>query len=183
MLFTQLRTSATLFLTAASTDISQSLFDLIQEERSYLEQWMDWPKPIDSLSRCRRYIREMELMNKVGQQFFSFVIYEKQLAGSIALSKIDKHNLSAELGFWKSQRRLPKHQMHLAMQSFIQACWSNSSYHRLEIQTPASNLAAKALSTKLGFRLEGSKREAIRQKGQFENLDIYGLLRRPKAIT
>ena len=81
------------------------------------------------------------------------------------------------MGFWKSKSLLPKVQMEKAMRTFIAACWQNSPLHRLEIQTPTTNFPAKALSEKLGFTLEGSKRDALLIDEEFVHLEIYGLLR------
>jgi len=176
MLFQRRIVSPDLCLMAATTEISPALFTLLEQERTYLERWMKWPQRIDTPARCQRYLREMQLINGAGQQFFSFIFYQDQLAGSIALAKIDRQNQVGELGFWKSQTRLPKVQMQTAMQNFILACWENGEIHRLEIQTPNTNLPTKKLSEKLGFQLEGSKRKALRMDGQYVDLDIYGLL-------
>lgn len=183
MLFQRRIVSSDLCLLAATTEMGPALFTLLEQERAYLERWMDWPQRIDTPARCQRYLREMQLINGAGQQFFSFIFYKDQLAGSIALARIDRQHQMGELGFWKSQTRLPKIQMQAAMQNFILACWENSAIHRLEIQTPNTNLPAKTLSEKLGFQLEGSKREALHLDGQYVDLDIYGLLRREGAKT
>ena len=177
MLFKEIIISTELSLQAASTDFSPALFHLVERERNHLEPWMEWPQRIDTPQRCERYLREMELINGVGQQFFSFIFFQEQLAGSIALARIDAQNRVAELGFWKSKSLLPKVQMEKAMRTFIAACWQNSPLHRLEIQTPATNVPAKALSEKLGFTLEGSKRDALFLNEEFVHLEIYGLLR------
>lgn len=177
MLFEEIIISTELSLKAASTDFSSSLYQRIEQERDHLEPWMEWPQRIDTPKRCERYLREMELINGVGQQFFSFIFFREQLAGSIALARIDTQNRVAELGFWKSKSLLPKVQMEKALQTFIAACWQNSPLHRLEIQTPATNFPAKALSEKLGFELEGSKRDALFINEEFVHLEIYGLLR------
>lgn len=183
MLFERISLSTQLSLIAASTDFSGALFEVIQQERNYLEHWMDWPHHLNSPARCERYLRELQLINRAGQQFFSFIFYQEQLAGSIALARIDRRNQSGELAFWKSKSWLPKAKMHLATQAFIDACWQNSTLHRLEVQTAALNLSAKLLSENLGFRLEGSKKEALLIDDQFVDLDIYGLLRNPKATN
>jgi ribosomal-protein-serine acetyltransferase len=178
MLFKKHTITRELYLAAASTHFTPVFFHLIEQERDYLEQWMDWPQRVDSLKRCERYLREMELINGVGQQFFSFIFFREQLVGSIALARVDTQNRAAELGFWKSKSLLPKAQMEKVMQTFITVCWKNSPLHRLEIQTATTNLPAKLLSEKLGFVLEGSKRDALLIDEQFVNLDIYGLLRK-----
>ena len=81
MLFEQITTSTELSLRAASTNFSPSLFQLVEQERDDLEQWMEWPQRINTPQRCERYLREMELINGVGQQFFSFIFFREQLAG------------------------------------------------------------------------------------------------------
>lgn len=176
MLFKELVIAPHLHLRIATTDFSDSLFELVNQEHQRLEQWMDWPKKIQTLPRCRRYLREMELMNQAGLQFFCFLFKEEKMVGSLALTKIDKENRCAELGFWKSQI-LGKTEMLSAAKAFVNACWNSPHLNRLEIQTYATNQAAKILSENLGFQLEGTKKQALILNDQFVDLDIYGLLR------
>lgn len=156
----------------------QALFQLIQEERLWLEQWMEWPQQVKTLAKCQRYLREMQLMNQAGLQFFTFIMDHANLVGSIALTKIDRKNLSGELGFWKSKNKLDKTKMLMATQSFIGVIWEKSQMNRLEIKTAADNLPARRLSEKLGFQLEGIKRDALLINEQLVDLHVYGLLRK-----
>ncbi|MEM6378171.1 MAG: GNAT family N-acetyltransferase [Bacteroidota bacterium] len=177
MLFENLAINPDIQLKAANPAFVQSLWDLVQRHRNFLEKWMDWPQNLQNEPDVARYLREMHLFNQGQQHFFCFIFKQQTLAGSIALLKRDKVHHTAEIAFWKHPQLISKPEMHLICKTFIQFVWENDFLQRLEIQTLSSNIPAKKLATTLGFELEGCKRRAICRKEQYYDLEIYGLLK------
>lgn len=177
MLFETLPIREDLELKAASPDFAPLLWALVKVHRPYLENWMDWPQNLGSLTDATRYLREMHLFNQGQQHFFSFIFQQQQLVGSVALLKRDKVNRSAELAFWKHPSLLSKENMYLTCSTLIQYIWKQDFIQRLEIQTLSENHAAQKLTLSLGFQLEGRKRKALFRQETYHDLEFYGLLK------
>lgn len=177
MLFENLNINPAIQLKAASPSFVLPLWELVQEHRSFLEKWMDWPQNLQKEPDVARYLREMHLFNQGQQHFFCFLFKNQALAGSLALLKRDIVNHAAEIAFWKHPLLISKQEMYLTCKTFIQFVWENDFLQRLEIQTLNGNVPTKRLAAELGFQLEGCKRRAIYSKEEYHDLEIYGLLR------
>lgn len=99
--------------------------------------------------------------------------------GTLALTSIDQHNQSAELG-----RVLIGDQNHLAadcaaeaVRMLVRFAFEEANLHRLEVRVLRSNAAALALYKCCGFQQEGVLRAAIWKRGGFEDVVVMSVIR------
>ena len=173
MLFQKLYINPDLQLVAVDATEASALLALILKEKAFLAPWIKWIQRIEVLEDAQKTVNEMALFNRGGQKFYSFIYHQQQLAGSIALVRIEHLNRKGELGFWKSKERLSTINMQLCCEAFIKACFSDRRLHRLEINTLYQNIPARMLAQKLQFRLEGIQKDAIYQENQFMDLALF----------
>jgi len=161
----------------AHPDQAEDLHELLERERSTLNEYVPWVSETQSLPDTQRFLRESELFNHGGQKLISMIYWHGQLIGSVGLLRINRHHRSAEMGYWLSKQAEGQSIMSTAARLLITYVFDHLTIHRLEIRIPSTNVRAHRIPHVLGFQHEGTLRQGAYQHGQFLDLELYGLLR------
>ncbi|MBI3714299.1 MAG: GNAT family N-acetyltransferase [Burkholderiales bacterium] len=98
------------------------------------------------------------------------------IIGACGIYEIDHHNRNADIGYWL----LPNHWHQGIMQNCLQRIlhygFHELQLHRIEAEIEPDNIASIKLIQKLGFHLEGKRRQVALREHKFADLSIYGLL-------
>ena len=103
----------------------------------------------------------------------------RRLIGVVALHDIDAFNGIATLGYWLSQPYWRQGIMTEAVRLVLEHAFSELSLRRMNVSAAAPNIASNALIRRVGFRCEGTLRQAMRCKstGDVHDENVYGMLR------
>jgi len=104
---------------------------------------------------------------------------EKRIIGAIALTKIDRFQGTAEIGYWLGEKYWRQGIMSEAARELIDFTFKKLKLRRLEAPIFKENKASQGLVKSLGFRYEGTKRKAAKAKstGKIHDETLYGLLK------
>ncbi|HSQ97339.1 MAG TPA: GNAT family protein [Rickettsiales bacterium] len=94
--------SKRIFIEKVSAESKVELFNLVNNSRSYLKEWLIWVDSINSIEDEEKAIKKMEDSWKNNKKY-SFVIKEKisnKLIGMISVIKIYKYRKKCEIGYW-----------------------------------------------------------------------------------
>jgi ribosomal-protein-serine acetyltransferase len=94
------------------------------------------------------------------------------------LSKIDKNNSSASVGYWLSEKHQGKGLMSEALNLVLKLAFKTLNLNRVSANVNEKNDLSKKLLEKHGFKLEGIGRMARCKYGKFCDDHVYGLLRK-----
>jgi len=105
---------------------------------------------------------------------------EDKMIGEVILSDVDLYQKKAELAFWLSESHWKKGIVSEAVECVIDFAFNSLKVNRLEMSIFAKNEASNALAKKLGFKYEGTKREASMPEstGELHDDHFYSLLRK-----
>lgn len=70
-----------------------------------------------------------------------------------------------------------------ALKVFVEYGFSQLEVHRIEAHVEPENIASAKVLTKIGFQKEGLLRESTFNKGQYQDMVYYGLLKTDKRNT
>jgi len=157
---------------------AESIFDTLQHQRKYLENWLPWAQQTKSIEDCQRQIKNYKLFNKGGQKLMTFIFYNQNLVGSVGLVKIFKENHSAEIGYWLNSNFQGRGIITQSCQRLTQYAFEKMKINRLEINPASTNLKSINIPKKLNFSFEGTIRDGLFINDKFHNLEKYSLLRR-----
>jgi ribosomal-protein-serine acetyltransferase len=76
------------------------IFNLIDNNRHYLREWLPWVDNMRSIENFKAYILECKKENDVGSGFGYVIIYKGVVAGRIGSHNIDRQNKTASIGYW-----------------------------------------------------------------------------------
>ena len=157
-------------------DDAQALFDLTDQNREYLRQWLIWVDNIETISDAQRYIRSSlgQLVENNG--FQTGIWYRGTLAGIIGYQGVDWVNRSTTLGYWVGASCQGKGLVTKACSALVDRAFREWRLNRVEIRCATGNDRSRAIPERLSFKEEGILREAEWLYDHFADLVVYSIL-------
>ena len=156
--------------------LTDQLFKLIEEQRSYLSYWLPWVTQLKTQTDVRHWLYDAERFNIGGQHFNTFIYLHGEIVGSTALMRINRKHLRAELGYWLAKTSQGQGVMTCCCRVLIAHSFRQLKLNRLEIQSPKQNARSRAMALRLGFQSEGLLKQHIQLREQFLDTEIFGLV-------
>jgi ribosomal-protein-serine acetyltransferase len=155
---------------------ADALFALIDQNRSYLRQWLPEWDVRNSLDECRAVIKSSLEPLAANSGFSLGIWWQGRLAGIIGAGLIDWENHSAMVGYWLGESYQGKGLVTGACRAVVDYLFSELKLQRIEIRCATNNARSCAVPKRLGFSKEGVLRQAQAYDGRFLDLEVYGLL-------
>ena len=172
-----LQVDAGLALYLAHPRCAEALFRVVDAQRQHLRRWLPWVDGTRSPNDSRRFLYQAARFNKGGRRLTTLIVQDGHLIGSLAIVHYDEESRWAELGYWLVAEKQGQGLMTHCCRAFINYLFQQHDLNRLQMRIAPENLPSKAVARKLGFRLEGTLRQALFLHQRFYDLEIYGLLR------
>jgi RimJ/RimL family protein N-acetyltransferase len=97
------------------------------------------------------------------------------LVGAIGLVIVPDH-ACAELGYWVGVSSWNRGYCTEAARALLELGFGALALHRIQSRHLTRNPASGRVMQKIGMRLEGTLRDAVRKWDRFEDLDVYAIL-------
>lgn len=157
-------------------DDAAAMFRLIESSRDHLDRWLRWSNTIRSEADAQATVALFVGKRAAGTGFHSGIWVADRLAGGVVCRELDRQHRCAEIGYWLGPdftgRGLATRASSLAIDYLI----GGRGAHRIEMQCGVHNVRSRAVPERLGFRLEGIRRESYWITTQFVDSAVYGLL-------
>ena len=156
---------------------ADELFALTDGGRAHLEPWLPWlpfvTSPADSLEFIRMTRRQLD--DDEGMQL-ALVESDGALAGAAGFHRFDWPNRATTIGYWLGADRQGRGLMTAAVRALVDHAFGERGLHRVEISAAVENARSRAIPERLGFREEGTRRQAERHGERYLDLVVYALL-------
>lgn len=133
---------------------SRPLFDLINENRDYLREWLAWVDSTRTLEDVRRLIRFGLRQHARSDGMNAGLWYHDALVGVISYNYIDSARCQTEIGYWLGAAYQGRGLMTAACRAMITYAFAGLGLERVEIHCATHNLKSRAIPERLGFTLE-----------------------------
>lgn len=156
---------------------AESVFLLIEQNRTYLRQWMSWVDSNTDIEHTRSFIHDglQQLANNAG--FHAGIWFQGALVGLVGMLPINWPNHRVEIGYWLAEDFQGKGIMTRACTALVSYIFTELKLHRIEIHALAGNTRSRAVAVRLGFHLDGTLRQAEWWQERFHDIAVYSLLR------
>ena len=138
---------------------AEAFFDLIRRNRAHLDPWLRWSGRVQSLDDTRQLIARFAEKQALGDGFHAGLWVEQQLAGGVVVHFINRESRKSEIGYWLGAEYVGRGLVTRAARAVIERLFTDEGLHRIEIQAVTDNQPSRAVAERLGFTLEGIKRE------------------------
>jgi ribosomal-protein-serine acetyltransferase len=154
------------------------VFSAVERERTYLRQWLPWVDLTTDVEFTLNFIRT-SLEQFASNDGFSAGIWSgDEFIGGIGTHKMDWLNRRVEIGYWIAQGFQGRGIVTDACRAVIDHAFLELKLNRVEIHCAAGNDKSCAIPKRLGFQWEGLLREAQLLNGEYQDINIYGMLAR-----
>jgi ribosomal-protein-serine acetyltransferase len=156
---------------------AQELYDLIDANREHLLPWMPWAPWHQSADDVLPFIRltRQQIANNDGMQ--TVILDPKErIVGMVGVHGIDWRNSSTSIGYWLSRDEQGSGTMTAAVRAYVDHAVGTWKLNRVTIQAAAGNVRSRAIPERLGFREEGTLREAERLGDHWLDSVVYSML-------
>jgi len=154
---------------------AEILFQLVEKNRDYLRERLQWLDSISSLQDEINFIvtsRNNQIQGSSG----TWLIFENnEVLGTLTLNWLDWENNSCGIGYWISKQKSGKGIVTSCCRSLINHLIRNNKLHRFVIEAAVDNYASRKVAEKLGMRLEGINKDRAIVNGKYVDHVMYAI--------
>ena len=154
---------------------ADELFAAIDTARPHLSRWLPWAADQDREGTLE-FIRltRRQLADNTGLTLA--IVCEDAIAGVVGAEPLDWIHRSTSIGYWLGERYQGRGTMTRAVTALIEHAVSVLELNRIEIRAAVGNARSRAIPQRLGFREEGTLREAERVGDVYLDIVVYSML-------
>lgn len=160
-----------------SHEDAEPLFELTERNREHLRRWLPWVDHSTTVADTRSFIVMTLEQHAANKGIQSGLWHDGQIAGVIGHNLVDHGNKLVSIGYWLGESFTGKGLMTKACRYYVEYSFAVMAMNRVAISCGAKNHKSRAIPERLGFRREGTLRQAERLPSGFHDLIIYSMLR------
>jgi ribosomal-protein-serine acetyltransferase len=154
---------------------ADELFALIETARAHLSRWLPWAAAQD-LEGTLEFIRLTRRRFADNTGFTVAIVCDGAVAGVVGLEPLDWTHRSTSIGYWLGERYQGRGMMTRAVRAVVEHAVSVWKLNRIEIRAAVDNKRSRAIPERLGFREEGTLRQAERVGDDYLDIVVYSML-------
>ena len=155
---------------------ARTLCALVDANRERLRRWLPWPDANRTVQDSRAYIQGVQARARRGQARAYGLWWKENLVGVAGFVWIDAANLSAGIGYWLAESAEGRGLMSAAVAALLRHGFRDLKLNRIEIRAGVRNRRSRAIPERLGFRHEGTLRQAERLPERLVDHAVYAML-------
>jgi ribosomal-protein-serine acetyltransferase len=153
------------------------LFRLVDANRAYLRRWLPWLDATRSVADVLAFGERVERARREGSGLTLLVRQRGALRGVLGFNPLDAANHSGDLGYWLAEDAQGRGLMTAAVRALLDHGFAELGLNRAVIRAASGNRRSRAIPDRLGFRHEGTLRQAEWLYDHYVDLEVYSLLR------
>jgi|HubBroStandDraft_6_1064221.scaffolds.fasta_scaffold29702_3 ribosomal-protein-serine acetyltransferase len=151
------------------------LHALIEANRAYLSRWMPWASH-QSLGDTSAFIAGARRQVAENDGLQAAVVFAGRLVGVVGFHSVDWPHRKTSLGYWLGEAYQGHGTMTRAVRALVDHALGTWQLHRVEARVAPENLRSRAVLERVGFRCEGTLRQAELVGGRFLDNVVYAVL-------
>lgn len=155
---------------------AEEMFTLIVTSREHLDRWLRWSNTLQAEADVTDTITAAAAKQQAGIGFHLGIFVHGALAGGAVCRDLLPLHRSAEIGYWLGHQYTGRGLATRATVRVIDYLIDERKLHRIEMQCASENVASRAIPERLGFQLEGIRRQSHWITSCFMDHAVYGLL-------
>jgi ribosomal-protein-serine acetyltransferase len=157
-------------------DEAEALYALVDKNRAYLREWLDWVDAQTGPEVSRDNILNRIEKAERGEALDLGIFDANMMIGSMGFNKIIAKSRRAEIGYWITEEQEGKGIMTDCVRALVSHGFKDLKLHRIEIHCSTDNAKSEAIPKKLGFTLDGILRDDLFLYDHFESSSVYSML-------
>lgn len=178
-----LRVDEDLELRLLDLEDATTLSELIRANRVFLRQWLPWidgeHRPGDSARTIHLWLQGYAR----GSGFSLGIVHNGELVGIAGYHGFDRINHITSIGYWLTESKTGLGIMTRSVRTLVDYAIEAKRMNRVFIRCATENRPSRAIPERLGFKHEGTQREAEWLYDHYVDLELYSILKREWSST
>jgi ribosomal-protein-serine acetyltransferase len=154
---------------------ARPLHALIETNRARLARWLPWAAD-QTLDETLDFIRRARSQASKNDGFQVAIVLDGDIVGMVGYPGVDWSNRSTHIGYWLDEAHQGRGIVTAAVRVLVDHALAVWQLNRVEIRVATENRRSSAIPERLGFREEGTRRQAELVDGRYLDIVIYSTL-------
>lgn len=168
-------------LVQPEVSMGAEVYNLVAQNRDYLNQFLPWAEQIVAPGIEENFIRSMLMAHIQGTQRLFFIAQNDVIIGAVDLHNINQNVRKAEIGYWLSAHVSGQGIMTTVLQFFNAYAFNTLGLNKLMLQVDVANLASNRVAEKCGYQFIGMHPADFIIRGALRDMNHYALLSPQKS--
>lgn len=155
---------------------AQQVWELTDQSREHLRQWLPWLDHNTSVEDSINFIKASLKSYANGRGMNTVILYKSKIAGIAGYNEIDTINKIAYIGYWLGDTYQGNGIMTRVTKALTEYAFEHLKLNRVQITAAVENRKSRAIPERLGFVNEGSIRQAEWLYDHYVDHVVYGML-------
>ncbi len=153
------------------------VFRMVEENRTYLSQYLNWVEITKSSEQVLENTKKALIAFSEKKSIDYVVMESSGVIGRISIWRVDEATRTYEIGYWIIERKRNQGIITSCVREVMDAGMEYLGAEKFEIACIVENMGSNRVAQKSGFKLEGTRRNAIKVNDRVYSMNQYGLLR------
>ncbi|WP_066365206.1 GNAT family N-acetyltransferase [Neobacillus fumarioli] len=152
------------------------LFELTDQSRNYLREWLPWLDNTTKLEDTKEFIKMCLKGFAENKSLTTVILFKGIMVGVAGFNQINWSNKTAHIGYWLGEQYQGKGIMTQVARALTDYAFKELGLHKVEIRAAAGNKKSRSIPERLGFVNEGCIRQAEWLYDHYVDHVVYGML-------
>lgn len=152
------------------------LFELTNNSRDYLSEWLPWLDNTTKLEDTTEFIKICLKGFAENKSLNTVILYKGNIVGVAGFNSIDWLNKTAQIGYWLGEEFQGNGIMTNVAKTLTEYAFSELKLNKVEIRVAFGNKKSRSIPERLGFVNEGCIRQAEWLYDHYVDHIVYGAL-------
>ncbi|WP_223701645.1 GNAT family N-acetyltransferase [Sutcliffiella deserti] len=155
---------------------AERLFELTDNSRDYLREWLPWLDSTKTVEDTRDFIKGTRQSYAENKAMSTMILYKGGIVGTAGYNTIDWTNKVVYIGYWLDKDYQGNGIMTRVAEALTDYAISELRMNRVDIRAAEENLKSRGIPERLGFTMEGKIRQAEWLYDHYVDHAVYGML-------
>ncbi|WP_078544929.1 GNAT family N-acetyltransferase [Litchfieldia alkalitelluris] len=155
---------------------AERVFQLTENSRKYLRQWLPWLDGTTTVEDTKGFIAAVIKSYAENKGLTSVIIYKNEIVGIASYNQIDWTNKIAYIGYWLGEPYQGNGIMTRVAGALTSYALKELKLNKVEIRAAEENHKSRSVPVRLGFIEEGRIRQAEWLYDHYVDHVVYGIL-------
>ncbi|RKQ32718.1 GNAT family N-acetyltransferase [Oceanobacillus halophilus] len=155
---------------------AERIFELTNQSRDYLREWLPWVDMTIKLEDTCEFIKGTLKGYAENRSLTTAILYKGEIVGTAGFNEIKWSNKTAYIGYWLGEAYQGNGIMTKVAKALTNYAFQDLKLHKVEIRAAEGNKKSRSIPERLHFVKEGNIRQAELLNEHYVDHVVYGIL-------
>ncbi|MFC0559116.1 GNAT family N-acetyltransferase [Halalkalibacter alkalisediminis] len=152
------------------------VFNLTNNSRNYLRQWLPWLDFTTKLEDTQEFIKMCLKDFAENKSINAVILFKGEIVGIAGFNRINWSNKTASIGYWLGEEYQGNGIVTKVAKALTSYAFNDLKLNKVEIRAAVGNLKSRNIPERLGFINEGCIRQSEWLYDHYVDSVVYGML-------